>query len=188
MRRSVKAGSLAAARANKAELCAVVPGLIADLRSDHAGEEGAVFIYRGILAGSRDPDLRLFASKHLATEQKHLQLLEALLPPAERSVFVPMWRVAGFLTGFLPTLGGPHAVYTTIDAVETFVDRHYEEQIRKLPDGALRAELLVCQADEVSHRNEARAVKPERESAALRAWTWLVGAGSELAVSVARRV
>jgi len=32
--------------------------LIADLRSDHAGEMGAVMIYRGILAVSRDAGVR----------------------------------------------------------------------------------------------------------------------------------
>ncbi len=31
-----------------------VPGLLGDLRSDHAGETGAVAIYLGILAISRD--------------------------------------------------------------------------------------------------------------------------------------
>ena len=38
-----------------------VPGLIGDLRSDHAGETGAVAIYLGILAVSRDPAVRQFA-------------------------------------------------------------------------------------------------------------------------------
>ncbi len=32
-----------------------------DIRSDHAGETGAVMIYRGILAASRDPAVREFA-------------------------------------------------------------------------------------------------------------------------------
>jgi hypothetical protein len=45
-----------------------VPSLIGDLRSDHAGETGGVIISRGILAGSRDPAVRAFASAHLAAE------------------------------------------------------------------------------------------------------------------------
>ena len=49
-----------------------------DLRSDHAGETGAVMIYKGILAVSRDPALRSFASTHLETEQKHLELFGGL--------------------------------------------------------------------------------------------------------------
>ena len=169
-----------------------VPGLIGDIRSDHAGETGAVMIYRGILAGSRDNAVRRFAEAHMATEQGHLDLLNDLLPPSQRSLLLPVWRVAGWLTGFLPTLRGSHAVYATIDAVETFVDHHYEEQIRKLPldgpGGSLRAALCVCQQDEVHHRDEARALHPSARGFLLRSWVWAVGAGSKAAVSAARRL
>ncbi|MBC7446006.1 MAG: demethoxyubiquinone hydroxylase family protein, partial [Polaromonas sp.] len=43
-------------------------GLVADLRSDHAGETGAVWIYRGMLCVTRDAAVRTFATHHLATE------------------------------------------------------------------------------------------------------------------------
>ena len=169
-----------------------VPGLIGDLRSDHAGETGAVMIYRGILAGSRDPAVRAFAAAHLATEQQHLALMDALLPYAQRSILLPIWRVAGWLTGFLPALVGSNAVFATIDAVETFVDHHYEEQIKKLsehgPGEALRAILISCQADEVHHRDEARDLGETRRGSFLRAWSWAVGFGSASAVSAARRI
>jgi ubiquinone biosynthesis monooxygenase Coq7 len=169
-----------------------VPGLIGDLRSDHAGETGAVAIYLGILAVSRDPDIQRFATANLATEREHLARLGALLPRGRRSLLLPIWRVAGWLTGALPALAGPRAVYATIDAVETFVDRHYEEQVRKLPDhgpgGALRALLIACQADEVEHRDQARAAGVAALGRLTRAWQWLVGTGSALAVMAARRV
>jgi len=41
--------------------------LCADLRSDHAGETGAVDIYMGMLAIRRDKQLREFALTHLNT-------------------------------------------------------------------------------------------------------------------------
>ncbi len=169
-----------------------VPGLIGDLRSDHAGETGAVAIYLGILAVSRDPDIRHFATAHLATEREHLARLGALLPRGRRSLLLPVWRIAGWLTGALPALAGPRAVYATIDAVETFVDHHYEAQVRKLPEhgpgGALRALLIACQADEVEHRDEARAAGTQAAGRLTQAWQWLVGTGSALAVMAARRV
>jgi ubiquinone biosynthesis monooxygenase Coq7 len=175
-----------------AGLAGGVPGLIGDLRSDHAGETGAVAIYLGILAVSRDPQIRHFAREHLATEREHLARLGALLPLNQRSVLLPLWRVAGWLTGFLPALFGPRAVYATIDAVETFVDHHYEDQIRKLPadgpGGELRALLMACQADEVDHRDEARAAGATAGGKLTQAWQWLVGNGSALAVKAARRV
>ena len=56
-----------------------------ELRSDHAGETGAVSIYRGVLAVSKDVVVRDFARRHLETEAVHLALMEEILPPAHRS-------------------------------------------------------------------------------------------------------
>ena len=166
--------------------------LIAELRSDHAGETGAVMIYRGILAVARDPAVLDFARRHRATEQGHLDLLETLLPPGERSRLLPIWRVAGWLTGALPSLFGPRAVHVTIDAVETFVDGHYQAQLDRLDAEAIRpdirAELRRCQEEEVHHRDEARFLAGGPPGALLRGWAWLVGAGSAAAVAAAKQI
>jgi ubiquinone biosynthesis monooxygenase Coq7 len=167
--------------------------VLADLRTDHAGELGAVCIYQGVLKFARDPMLRAFAEHHLATEQKHLGLMTGWLPPAQFSRLLPLWRLAGFLTGALPSLFGPKAVYATIEAVETFVNQHYEDQICALasrPDlNDLRQTLLDCQADEVAHRDEAAAARgPTRPNVVLRAWCAMVGVGSSAAVSLIRHV
>jgi 3-demethoxyubiquinol 3-hydroxylase len=171
--------------------------LICDLRTDHAGETGAVMIYRGILAVTRDAAVRRFAQAHLATETDHLAAIEPLLEPRQRSRLLPLWRSAGWLTGALPAIAGPRAVYATIEAVETFVDRHYTEQIESIdrldpgharqPLQTLRALLQSCRADEISHRDEAtmllaRSARPT--SLALRLWVWSVGAGSRVAVAI----
>ena len=178
---------------------AVLPGhalpaaVVADLRTDHAGETGAVRIYQGVLTFARDPALRAFAQRHLATEQTHLRHIDAWLAPADRSRLLPVWRLAGWLTGALPALLGPRAVYGTIEAVERFVDQHYEEQIERLAAQPslwpVRQVLLDCQGDEVAHRKEAAAALGEGEPGlVLRAWSWLVGVGSRGAVAVCRRV
>ena len=174
---------------------AITPALEAELRSDHAGETGAVQIYRGILAVSGNPAVRTFAEHHLATEQSHLDRIEQWLPPGRRSRLLPAWRVAGWVTGALPALFGPAAVYGTIAAVETFVDRHYQAQLDMIdalpPDavrGELRALLEECQADEVGHRDEARSLGPAgRPGPLLAAWAAVVGSGSAFAVRLARR-
>ncbi|WP_137181088.1 demethoxyubiquinone hydroxylase family protein [Roseomonas sp. AR75] len=170
-----------------------MPGwLVQELRSDHAGETGAVMIYRGILAVSRDAGVRDFASRHRATEQGHLDMLEALLPPARRSRLLPIWKVAGFLTGALPALFGPRAVHVTIDAVESFVDHHYQQQLDRLDAEGIhpeiRALLAQCQAEEVEHRDEARDLHGGAPGVLLRAWGWIVGAGSAAAVMAAKRI
>jgi 3-demethoxyubiquinol 3-hydroxylase len=169
--------------------------LVADLRSDHAGETGAVWIYHGVLALSRDRDVRAFARRHRETEQAHLARITPLLPWPQRSRLLPAWRVAGFLTGALPALFGPRAVYATIEAVETFVDQHYQQQVERLdahPDGErvqpLRALLAECQADECCHRDEAAGAAVRPAGPVLRAWCTLVGRGSALAVGLARRI
>ena len=144
-----------------------------------------------MLRFARDPALIAFAQHHLATEQNHLRQIEAWLPTEHHSHLLPVWRLAGFVTGALPALLGPRAVYATIEAVETFVDQHYAEQISALADqpqwDALRQTLLQCQADEVSHRDEAAVARgPGKLGLALRAWCALVGVGSRQAVAVCR--
>jgi ubiquinone biosynthesis monooxygenase Coq7 len=167
--------------------------VIVDLRTDQAGEVGAVCIYEGILRVSRDPQLRIFAQNHLATEQKHLRQIEAWLPPTQYSRLLPIWRLAGFITGALPALFGPKAVYATVEAVETFVNHHYEAQIHSLashPDlSELRNTLLDCQADEIAHRDEAAfAQGAARQGFLLCLWCMLVGIGSRNAVFLCRHI
>lgn len=167
--------------------------VFADLRTDHAGEVGAVCIYQGILQFARDPVLRAFAEHHLTTEQKHLYLIKVWLPQAQHSRLLPLWRLAGFLTGALPALFGSNAVYATIEAVETFVNHHYEDQIRALASqpalSGLRQTLLDCQADEVAHRDEATAARgPGQSDWLLRVWCAMVGSGSKTAVTLIRHI
>ena len=166
-----------------------------ELRSDHAGETGAVSIYLGIIAVAKwrgDLEMMAFAEMHGQTEAEHLKLVESWLPVADRSALLGPWRLAGWLTGALPALFGAHAVYATIAAVETFVDRHYQQQIDHLeehggPDGLLTL-LRKCQAEEQHHRDEAAALASPSPSWLLKAWCWTVGIGSEAAVVLARRV
>lgn len=166
--------------------------LIRDLRSDHAGETGAVAIYKGILALSRSAEIRAFAEAHLETERQHLALIESVLPAGARSVLLPLWRVAGSVTGAVPALFGPKAVFATIDAVETFVDRHYADQVDRLSQSGeyegLRALLERCRLDEVSHRDEARGSLEAPPGAITRVWCRMIAAGSSAAVAVARRL
>ena len=148
-----------------------------ELRTDHAGETGAVMIYRGILACTRDEPVRAFALHHLQTEQRHLELIEALVPPRGRSRLIALWKLSGWLTGALPALFGPRPVFATIEAVETFVDQHYAQQLI-LIDQMLQQSLELnsvqaveqtqtlrqlktwldeCRLDEVAHRDDAAA-------------------------------
>tara|TARA_A100001037_G_scaffold289344_1_gene300989 strand:- start:220 stop:1125 length:906 start_codon:yes stop_codon:yes gene_type:complete len=162
-----------------------------ELRSDHAGETGAVAIYAGILAVSRCPEVRSFAARHQMTEIQHLHDLQELLAVIHRSKLLALWWLLGFITGAVPALFGPRAVYATIDAVETFVDLHYRAQIERLTNVGrhchVREVLQDCRHDELSHRDEARQLGCGKRSVVLRLWLGAVRAGSSLGVAIARR-
>jgi len=165
-----------------------------ELRSDHAGETGAVYIYKGIIAVAtllKNRELISFAKNHGATETEHLQLIESVLQNKYRSHLLGPWRLAGWLTGALPALSGRKAVYATIAAVETFVELHYQQQIDYLQKTGGHEQLLSllirCQADEIEHKNEAKSKTLTPLPLILKIWCAMVRGGSEAAVVLARR-
>ena len=112
-----------------------------ELRTDHAGETGAIAIYDGILAMSSCKKVRGFATRHRETEKQHLQRIESLLPASQRSILLPVWRIAGFFTGAIPASISSSMVFATIAAVESFVDSHYSQQINRLSDKPLYSDI-----------------------------------------------
>ena len=153
-------------------------------------------MYRGILSISSDPTVRNFASRHIRTEKRHLCKIEDVLKPTSRSRMLSVWRVAGFITGALPSLIGARWVFHTIEAVETFVDTHYEVQINRLETiadldqdlAAVHAILVDCRADEIAHRDEAHEFARGRPGSFAMLWCALVSYGSRVAVACARRI
>lgn len=183
--------STPASRAARELLQPLDAELTASLRSDHAGEAGAVAIYQGVLAVARADELRHFARHHLRTECRHLRFFEESLPPRCRTRLLPVWRLAGWSLGAGSSLLGARALYTTIAAVETFVDAHYREQIEHIGDDprlqGLRHALESFRLDEVAHRDDA-ASHLQEPGVLARLWQWIVGAGSALGVVLARRL
>jgi len=170
--------------------------LVRELRSDHAGETGAVYIYKGIAAVaavSKQVELLHFAHRHGATEAVHLALMESVLGKKDQSRLLSLWRLAGWFIGALPALFGTRAVYATIAAVETFVERHYQGQIDYLMKKGSSPELLQllqrCQADEVEHKKEAVTARGETNVGfILRSWCALMNLGSRGAVAICRNI
>ena len=155
-----------------------------DLRSDHAGETGAVYIYRGILQHTTDPEVTTFALAHMETERRHPNILEAWLPASCQSRLLPLWRCSGWLLGAVAAKLGKRFTFATIVAVERFVVAHYQAQIVQA-DGALRELLISLQNDEAAHRDDA--VQRLAETSPWHAlWAGIVQAGSASAVYLAR--
>jgi 3-demethoxyubiquinol 3-hydroxylase len=140
------------------------------VRVNQAGEFGAKRIYAGQLAimGDRHPSARSIA--HMAEqEQKHLDAFDRIM--AERGVrptaLQPFWNVAGFALGAATAAIGPEAAMACTVAVETEIDRHYQEQLEELGDSdpALSAMIAEFQAEELEHKATALAEGAERAPA-----------------------
>ena len=170
--------------------------LVRDLRSDHAGEVGAVEIYRGMLAVARSHELRAFAREHMSAELRHRQFFDEWLPKRHQSRLLWIWRAAGWTLGAFSALLGERAAYQTVAAVETFVEQHYQEQLHAIGSnselGPLKARLEQFCQEEVEHQRDASARaarKGDAGSGPLRsAWRAIVGYGSAIGVAVAKRV
>ena len=131
------------------------------LRVDHAGELGAVHIYRGqrAILGEAAGKERIAGQleKMESHEARHLARFEVLL--AERGVrptlMTPLWRLAGFTLGAGTALLGEKAAHACTEAVETVIGDHYARQVAELADRdpELAAELSGFRDEELAHRD-----------------------------------
>jgi len=131
------------------------------LRVDHAGELGAVHIYRGqraVLNAAPGKDRIAFQLQEMESQEaEHLAAFDTLLN--ERKVrptlLAPVWRAAGFAVGVGTALMGEKAAHACTEAVETVIEEHYAGQIEELKDRdpALAARLSKFRDEELAHRD-----------------------------------
>ncbi|KQW73007.1 ubiquinone biosynthesis protein UbiB [Phenylobacterium sp. Root77] len=133
------------------------------LRVDHAGELGAVHIYRGQLAVLRAGKGRERISAQLADMEQdeidHLSRFDKLLNEhkVRPTAMAPLWRVAGFALGAGTALLGEKAAHACTEAVEDVIEQHYAAQIAELEhrEPELAAELTKFRDEEIAHRDHA---------------------------------
>jgi ubiquinone biosynthesis monooxygenase Coq7 len=165
------------------------------LRVDHAGELAAGAICRGqraALRGSRfaGRSLALIADVE-AQEARHQARFEALLLErrARPSLLAPVWRAAGFTLGAATALIGESAAHACTEAVETVIEAHYGRQVDELAaiDPELSAEIGGFRADEVSHRDAAKAEGADH-ARGYRLLSAAIRAGCRLAIKIAEKI
>ena len=165
--------------------------IIPDLRTNHAGETGAVFIYKGILLVSKDKEVIEFSKNHLLTEKNHLELIENILLDNEKSKLLFLWKFLGLLTGLIPALIGKKFIYATIFFVESFVEKHYDEQIIKLRKKNKSIELIQLleklKNDEISHKKDSLK-RFGKLSFLHKIWGNIVEIGSRTAVLISYKI
>jgi 3-demethoxyubiquinol 3-hydroxylase len=133
------------------------------IRVDHAGEFGAVQIYRGQRAVFGRIEGKAHAARLIAEmeegEQEHLKTFDRLI--AERGVrptlMAPIWRVAGFGLGAVTALMGEQAAHACTEAVEEVIEEHYGRQSQELRgvDAELKHVVDRFREDEIAHRDTA---------------------------------
>lgn len=163
------------------------------MRSNHAGETGAVWIYKGASCAFWSKSIRKMANEHQRTEEHHLLVMNYLVPAKQRSKLLFLWRTMGFFLGFLPSIFGFKSFSITIQAVETFVEKHYQAQIDMLKQSEQNASLLFvlerCCQDEVLHKQDAASRLPAASFTIIaKCWWKIVAIGSEVAVSIAKKI
>jgi ubiquinone biosynthesis monooxygenase Coq7 len=133
------------------------------IKVDHAGENGAVNIYRAqkLVAAFRARSLVGQLAEFQRHEEEHRRIFRDHLASigVRRCVSYRLSGAGGFSLGFVTALIGPAAIAATTFAVEHVVLRHLEEQLSYLRDAAPDAHDCVRRIyeDERSHHDTAEA-------------------------------
>ncbi len=129
------------------------------LRVNHAGEYGAIRIYRAQAALCRDPAIRAFVRGTVEDESRHLRTFRDLM--RHRAVqpcgALPIWGIGGTVLGGLTGLAGPRGVLLCTIAVERCVHAHLQDQVRWLITGPEAVAIAGIMAEEAAHADDAQA-------------------------------
>ena len=165
------------------------------LRVDHAGELGAVHIYRGqraVLEGAAGRG-RITAqlAEMEAHEARHLARFDTLLTEARTrpTLLAPLWRAAGFALGAGTALMGEKAAHACTEAVETVIEAHYAGQIAEIAEREpeFAAELGRFRNEELAHRDQAVA-EGAREAPGYPVLAAVIRAGCRVAIRLSERL
>lgn len=162
------------------------------IRVDQAGEYGATRIYAGQLAvlGGRSVTARK-VSAMAAQEERHRAFFDRMI--VERRVrptlLQPFWNVAGFALGAVTAAIGPEAAMACTAAVETEIDKHYDDQLAELGDGdpELTAAVKEFQAEELEHKATALASGAE-DAPAYPLMSAAIRLGCRVAIAASKRI
>lgn len=165
------------------------------IRVDHAGEYGAVQIYKGQRAvferiGAKAHAARLIAHMEEG-EQEHLRTFDRLI--AERGVrptlMAPIWRVAGFGLGAVTALMGEQAAHACTEAVEEVIEEHYGRQSEALAgvDGELKNIVDRFREDEIAHKDTA-IEQGARQAPGYPVLSGLIKLGCRVAIRISEKI
>ncbi|WP_417449911.1 demethoxyubiquinone hydroxylase family protein [Kordiimonas sp.] len=133
------------------------------LKVNHAGEYGAIQIYRAQIAVARLMGWPCAVElQHMqAHEREHFAIFDALAKArTSRTCHAPwLWAAGGYALGFVTALFGEKGIWSCTIAVERNVFTHLEDQLdwTAQHDRELHAAVQAIIEDEAAHRDEATA-------------------------------
>jgi 3-demethoxyubiquinol 3-hydroxylase len=157
------------------------------LRVDHAGECGAIRIYRSQIAIARmfHPKCVPALEHMLEHELRHFQTFDKLLKARRiRSCYaLPFWMIGGWVLGSATALLGERAIWVCTAAIENTVNQHLDHQVAALSqsDPEALAAVESIRRDEEEH--EDHAVRNGGEGQGLyRVLRWIVKGATSFAI------
>ncbi len=132
------------------------------LKVNHAGEYGAIRIYRAQLwfAQRFYPDLIPFLQEMLGHEIQHCSTFQHAM--TERSArpcrIMSLWGQGGFILGACTAMMGRHGIWICTEAVESTVHSHLQDQLHYLRerDPDLHNIISKIQREELRHLTRAQ--------------------------------
>lgn len=127
------------------------------LKVNHAGEYGAIRIYRSQIAVAkrRCADVVPHLEHMLEHEIEHCRVFGEAMPSrmARPCRVMSFWSLGGSVLGFITAAMGRQAIWTCTAAVESTVHRHLDDQLHFLgdKDRELHAAILSIREEELSH-------------------------------------
>lgn len=166
------------------------------VRVDHAGEYGAVAIYKGQRAVFKSLPHKAHIARQLeemeADEQHHLDTFDRLIfeRNARPTALAPVWNMAGHALGAATALMGEKAAHACTEAVESVIEQHYAsqvEELRAMGEDELADLFAKFREEELEHRDLA-IEEGARQAPGYALLSKAIEAGCRVAIKVTERI
>lgn len=133
------------------------------IRVDHAGEYGAVRIYKGQIDALKNHTQsdKLKDIEHMAEQELvHLETFEKILVEKQvrPTALLPIWHMAGYALGYVTAKMSPETAMACTEAIEEVIDEHYADQLEEIDDSEknLKKTITKFREEEIEHRDLSR--------------------------------
>ena len=167
------------------------------IRVDHAGETAAVAIYRGQLAvferqTGKDRIVGQLTEME-QEEQDHLDAFNTMIRDngVRPTAMMPLWNVAAYGLGVATALLGEKAAHACTEAVESVIEKHYDNQVKELEtiegETELSAKFAKFRDEETAHKDLA-IEEGARQAPAYPLLSAVIKAGCKTAIRISEKI